>query len=187
VRVTRFVADAHLGGLARLLRLAGFDTRYAGDGETADDAGIVRLAATEGRIVLTRDRELLKRREVSHGCYVHALRPDAQLAEIIARLDLAHRLQPFSLCLDCNAPLRPVAKGEVLARLPAGVQARHERFATCAVCRRVFWEGSHWQRLHERLTAAVTAVVAVQEASSGAADPPATAGGLLPAQDLSLP
>ena len=143
-RVTRFIADAHLGGLARLLRLTGFDTLYDNH---YDDAEIVAIAVREGRIVLTRDRELLKRRELTHGCFVRALKPEQQAIEIFQRLDLARSARPFSLCLECNAPLRPIDKADVAHRLPADVRARHVRFSTCDQCQRVFWEGSHWQRM----------------------------------------
>jgi hypothetical protein len=152
LRVTRFIADAHLGGLARLLRIAGFDTLYD---NAFDDAEIVAIAAREGRIVLTRDRALLKRRDVSHGCYVHALNPERQLREIVARLDLVRSLRPLSLCLECNEPLRAIDKAQVLAALPPRVSANYHRFSTCDRCRRVFWEGTHWQRMTERLTALV--------------------------------
>lgn len=148
LRQTRFVADAHLGGLARLLRLAGFDTRYDNH---FHDAEVERLAVEEGRIVLSRDLELLKRRAITHGCYIRANRPWAQLAEIVARLDLARQAHPFSLCLECNLPLRVVDKAEVLERLPPGVRARQERFSTCDGCGRVYWEGSHWRRMGARL------------------------------------
>ncbi|MDX9885333.1 Mut7-C RNAse domain-containing protein [Thauera sp.] len=144
LRVTCFIADAHLGGLARLLRLTGFDTLYDNH---YDDAELVALAAREGRIALTRDRELLKRRELTHGCFVHALKPEQQAAEIFERLDLARSARPFSLCLECNAPLRPIDKADAAHRLPADVRARHDRFSTCDRCQRVFWEGSHWRRM----------------------------------------
>ncbi len=144
LRETRFIADAHLGGLAQLLRLAGFDTLY--DNGYADDA-IEALAASEQRIVLTRDRELLKRRTITHGCYVRTLKPHAQLQEIFARLDLAASARPFRLCLTCNAPLHAIGRDAVRTRVPHGVFERHARFATCDVCQRVFWEGSHWQRM----------------------------------------
>ena len=149
LRVTRFIADAHLGGLARLLRLTGFDTLYDNH---YDDAEIVAIAVREGRIVLTRDRELLKRRELTHGCFVHALKPEQQATEIFPRLDLARSARPFSLCLECNAPLRPIDKADVAHRLPADVRARHVRFSTCDQCQRVFWEGSHWQRMQAIVT-----------------------------------
>lgn len=155
LRDTRFFADAHLGALARLLRLAGFDTRY--DNHVGDDE-IVRVALAERRIVLSRDRDLLLRRELTHGCYVHAQRPDAQLAEVLARLDLADGLRPFSRCLDCNAPLRAATADEVAAaELPPDVRARQRRFSTCDACGKVFWEGGHWQRMRERLARAVAA------------------------------
>ncbi len=151
LRVTRFIADAHLGGLARLLRLAGFDTLYDNG---YDDAEIVAIAAREARIILSRDIELLKRREVTHGCYVRAIKAEAQFREIITRLDLRRAMQPFTLCLSCNAPLHPVDKSEVLARLPPRVRDTQERFSTCDVCGRVFWEGSHWRSMSRVLAEA---------------------------------
>lgn len=146
LRQTRFIADAHLGGLAHLLRLTGFDTLYDNG---YDDAEIVAIAEREGRIALTRDRELLKRRTLTHGCFVHALKPEQQAAEIFARLDLARSARPFSLCLECNAPLRPIDKALVAERVPPGVSDRQSRFSTCDRCRRVFWEGSHWRRMRQ--------------------------------------
>ena len=156
LRVTRFVADAHLGGLARLLRMTGFDTLF--DNGFRDDK-VEALALGEGRIVLTRDRELLKRRRITHGCYVHALPPAEQLRELFNRLDLAASARPFTLCLECNAPLHAVDKAQVAAALPPSVRDRHERFSRCDRCLRVFWEGSHWQRMRsmiDELLAATT-------------------------------
>ena len=150
LRATRFVADSHLGGLARRLRLAGFDTLF--DNGWPDDE-LVRLSLAEGRIVLSRDRELLKRRDLTHGCFVHAEQPDAQWREVFERLDLHASARPFTRCLACNAPLQAVAKAEVEDRLPPSVRERHERFARCSGCARVYWEGSHWRRMTARLDA----------------------------------
>src|SRR5690242_15863578 len=97
-----FIADAHLGGLARFLRMLGFDTLHE---PGIEDAQIRRLAHDEKRIVLTRDRELLKCREIARGAYVHAIRVEAQLAEVAARYRLSERARPFTLCLRCNLPL----------------------------------------------------------------------------------
>ncbi len=146
LRVSRFVADAHLGGLARLLRMTGFDTLYDNH---YDDGEIAAIAAAEGRIVLTRDRDLLKRRGISHGCYMRATKPEAQLHEIFDRLDLARSARPFTLCLHCNAPLRAIGKASAAPHLPPAVRERHERFTICLRCRRVFWEGSHWRHMSE--------------------------------------
>jgi uncharacterized protein len=152
LRETRFVADAHLGGLARLLRLTGFDTLY--DNGFRDDE-IERLAREQGRIVLTRDRDLLKRRGVTHGCYVRALRSQDQLREVFDRLDLARSARPFTRCLSCNAHLRPIDKALVEAQLPPAVRAQYRSFAACEGCGRVFWEGTHWRRMREMVDALV--------------------------------
>lgn len=146
----RFVADAHLGGLARLLRMAGFDTLYDNN---YDDDTIEEIPGRDMRLVLTRDRELLKRRGIAHGRYVHTLRPAAQLAEAVDRLGLREEAAPFSLCLHCNAPLRDVDKATVLDQLPASVRELHQKFRTCDVCRRVYWKGSHWRRMSALLDA----------------------------------
>jgi uncharacterized protein with PIN domain len=151
LRRLRFVADAHLGGLARFLRMAGFDTIY--DNNIHDDE-IEELAANEDRVVLTRDRELLKRRTITHGCYVHSLKAAHQLREMVDRLDLAASMEPFTLCLHCNAPLRDVPKSEVVDQLPPSVRELHEEFNTCDVCHRVFWKGSHYKRMTALLAAA---------------------------------
>lgn len=140
----RFVADAHLGGLARLLRMAGFDTVYR---NTLHDAEVEAIALEDGRAVLTRDRALLKRRGIDYGCYVRALKAEEQLRDVFDRFGLAERVRPFTLCLSCNAPLRPVAKADVIDRLPPRVAATHDEFSTCDCCHGVFWKGSHWQRM----------------------------------------
>jgi len=148
LRTVRFVADAHLGGLARLLRMAGFDTLYDNN---IDDPTVAALSADEGRIALTRDRDLLKRRGITHGCYVRALKPALQFAEIFQRLELASSARPFTLCLSCNAPLRAVPKAEVVEQLPPSVRATQDEFLTCDCCRGVFWRGSHWRRMRALL------------------------------------
>jgi uncharacterized protein len=144
LRVSRFVADAHLGGLAHLLRMMGFDTLY--DNAFADDE-IERLAAADHRIVLTRDRELLKRSGITHGMYVRALRSAEQLREVFERIQLARSARPFTRCLHCNAMLAAIDKAQVLPQLPPRVAATFERFSACGGCARVFWEGSHWRRM----------------------------------------
>lgn len=140
----RFVADSHLGALARLLRMAGFDTLYD---NCYEDAALAELANREDRVLLTRDRELLKRRMVRFGCFVHATRPRAQLRELYDRLDLQKTMRPFTLCLTCNTALRAVDKREVIERLPQKVRALHEHFLICDSCNGIFWEGTHWENM----------------------------------------
>ncbi len=145
LRRLRFVADAHLGGLARMLRMLGFDTLYSNDFKDDDIRGI---SVREGRVVLTRDRELLKCSDITHGCYVHALRPMDQWKEVVDRLQLQRDAQPFTLCLHCNEPLKQIDKSTVVDLLPENVATYYQRFCTCPSCKRIYWEGSHWKRMH---------------------------------------
>jgi uncharacterized protein with PIN domain len=143
-----FLADAHLGGLARFLRMLGYDTLHEND---YSDGDIRRLAAEDCRIVLSRDRELLKCREIARGCYVHALKAEAQLREVAARYDLAARARPFTRCLVCNLPLQAVDKASVAAIVPQKVRERQEQFSRCAGCGRIYWPGSHYARMRAAL------------------------------------
>ncbi len=146
LRRTRFIADAQLGGLAKYLRMLGFDTLYE-NGYT--DAQVARISADEHRIVLTRDRALLMHKLISHGCYVRGTRPTQQLAEVVSRLDLYRAIKPFSRCLCCNRELAPVAKEVICDRLPPASARRHSRFWICDQCDRIYWEGSHWHRMEQ--------------------------------------
>lgn len=152
LRSPRFVADAHLGALARYLRALGFDTLYRNDFR---DSEIAALAAAERRIVLSRDRALLMHRSITHGCYVRARRPLEQLTEIVARLDLFGMAAPFTRCLVCNAPLTRLPYAEAAPRVPPAVARLHDDFLTCSACDRVYWHGSHTRRLGAVLDAAL--------------------------------
>jgi uncharacterized protein with PIN domain len=147
-----FIADAHLGGLARMLRMLGFDTLYD---NALQDPDIVARAAAERRVVLTRDRELLKCRDVLRGCFVHTLKPEAQLREIAGRYALARHMRPFSLCLHCNLPLGPVDPGRVVDTVPERIRSHYSVFTRCAGCDRIYWEGSHWDRMRQVLATAL--------------------------------
>ena len=154
LRVIRFIADVHLGGLARLLRMSGFNTLY----ETHfEDEEIALIAATEQRVVLTRDRELLKRRCITHGCYVRSLKSSQQLVEVFERLDLARSARPFTLCLQCNLPLQRIESELAKSRVPPSVAAQYDRFSTCERCKGIFWQGSHWQSMREMLAGLLSA------------------------------
>ncbi|MCZ7525631.1 MAG: Mut7-C ubiquitin/RNAse domain-containing protein [Acidimicrobiia bacterium] len=144
LRETRFVLDTHLGRLARYLRLVGFDADY--ERERSDDE-LATTSRSEGRILLTCDRGLLKRSAVTHGYLVRERRPRAQLLEVVHRFDLGRRLTPFTRCLACNGLLRDATPSEVATRVPASVRWRYERYRTCPRCGRVYWQGSHHARL----------------------------------------
>jgi uncharacterized protein with PIN domain len=148
----RFVLDVHLGRLAGYLRLLGFDAAYSND--CADEA-LAGLAHAEHRLLLTRDRELLKRRLVEWGYWVRETRPHRQLVEVVRRFDLASLVRPFSRCGRCNGVLEPVAKASVAERLPARTRDAHDEFHRCRACGQVYWRGSHVAAIERLIDAAV--------------------------------
>jgi uncharacterized protein with PIN domain len=144
LRDPRFVADTHLGKLARHLRMAGFDTLYGNDW---DDERIVAISRAQRRTILTRDRAMLRRREVERGYCVRAVRSEEQLAEGVGRFQLEGLVRPFTRCREDNAPLDEVAAEAVSDQVPEKVRALYTRFKRCPACGRVYWEGSHYDRM----------------------------------------
>jgi uncharacterized protein with PIN domain len=144
LRQTRFVLDTHLGRLAGYLRMLGFDTLYRND---STDEQLARTSSEEHRILLTRDRGLLKRSTVTHGYYIREVSPRRLLAEVVCRFDLAGSAKPFTRCLVCNEILREVPKEDVASRMPPLSRAHYHRIRECPGCRRVYWDGSHYRRM----------------------------------------
>jgi hypothetical protein len=144
LRDMRFIADAHLGRLARWLRLLGFDSLFSPGWRDSD---LVERALRERRVVLTRDRALLMSASVTHGCYVRPLRLADQLAYLVGRLDLCGSIRPFTRCMVCNGLVAPVVADEVWHLLPPGVRREQQQFWRCGGCGRPYWKGSHFRRL----------------------------------------
>jgi uncharacterized protein len=144
LRDPRFVADTHLAKLARHLRMAGFDTLLD---HSWDDDRIVECSLAERRTILTRDKGMLRRAEVERGYFVRAIHADEQLAEVMRALQLEGLMDPFSRCRECNTPLEDVAPDVVAERIPPKVRGLYDRFKRCPGCERVYWEGSHFDRM----------------------------------------
>ncbi len=152
LRRVAFILDVHLGKLARLLRLLGFDALYRNDYE---DHEIVAIARAEHRIILTRDRGILKYRDVTHGYWVRSTDPIEQAREVLRRFDLAAQVAPFRRCLVCNGLIEPVDKADVLAQLPPATAMYYDEFYKCADCGKVYWRGAHYARMLEKVAACV--------------------------------
>lgn len=144
LRDPRFVVDVNLGRLARLLRVLGFDVWWSSD---ADDQTLADISVERQRILLTRDRGLLKRRAITHGLFVRSEQPEQQTLEVIRRLDLRERLAPLTRCVRCNGMLATVSKAEVLDQLESLTRRHYDEFSRCADCGRIYWAGSHYARL----------------------------------------
>lgn len=143
-RPPRFVLDTHLGRLAGYLRLFGFDALYRND--YADDQ-LARISAAEERVLLTRDRGLLKRKIVVFGHWVRDTRPRRQLLDILRRYDLAPQVAPWTRCVRCNGLLAHVDKADVVRQLQPKTKLYYDRFQRCGDCGQVFWQGSHFDHM----------------------------------------
>jgi uncharacterized protein with PIN domain len=150
LRVTRFVLDAHLGKLAKYLRMLGFDSKYRNDYE---DDEIIELAAKEKRILLTRDKLLLRSGRVTHGYYVRSTDKHHQLREVVQKFDLYSQFKSFTRCMTCNRELVPKSKEEVVHLLPPDIRNLYKEFFFCPDCRKVFWQGSHFKRMESFIRA----------------------------------
>ncbi len=144
LRDLTFVLDVHLGKLAGYLRMLGFDTLYQ---NSAGDPELAAIAADQHRVLLTRDRGLLKRNAVTRGYWLRETDSRRQAAEVLARFQLRSAIRPFTRCMACNSPLVDAAKHEVVERLPPRVAASHQEFRRCPGCGRIYWAGSHYQRM----------------------------------------
>jgi uncharacterized protein len=145
---TRFVADGHLGRLARDLRLLGFDVAYD---SAAEDRQLLRVMERENRALLTRDRRLLMHAVVRTGYCPRSQNAEEQTIEVIRRFDLLGSIAPFTRCLRCNAPLRKVSKAEIIERLEPLTKIYYEQFRRCTDCDQIYWAGSHFLKLQKRL------------------------------------
>lgn len=141
-----------LGGLAKWLRAAGYDTYYAREGTDTSDRFLTQKALEEGRVLLTGDGGFLERKLVRDGnvgfLKVPHLPLEEQLRLVVDSFGLVRR---ESRCMECNGELDAVPPGAVAGRVPPGVTRDHERFFRCSGCGRVFWHGSHWKRIGDRL------------------------------------
>lgn len=144
----RFFCDTMLGRLAKWLRLLGYDAAYENE---IDDWELVRRAGYEDRMLLTRDREIMKRWQVVRGrvkaSLVTADKVDDQLLEVIGRFGL--RPQPEARCPEDNSVLKPLPREEARDRVPPYVFQTQEDFRACPVCRRVYWKATHWEKIDD--------------------------------------
>ena len=148
LRRVRFVLDTQLGKLAKRLRMLGFDTLYHNDFKETD---LIKISASENRILLTRNKKLLKRRCIDRGFWIRTTEPDSQVREIVKRLDLFSQCHPFTRCLECNTPVKSVSKKKILGLLKHQTAAYFDTFTQCSACGKVYWKGSHYERMRQFL------------------------------------
>ncbi|MFN3335209.1 MAG: Mut7-C RNAse domain-containing protein, partial [Caldilinea sp.] len=145
--------DTHLGQLAAYLRILGFDTLYRNN---YDDAQLAEITAKEQRVLLTRDRGLLKRKIVVYGYCVREVDPRRQVVSVLRRYRLGACVKPWQRCTHCNGLVRAVDKADVIDRLEPKTKRYYDEFQQCTTCGQVYWRGSHF----EQMTAFVDSVLA---------------------------
>jgi len=151
----KFILDVHLGRLAKYLRLCGFDTLFS---QFFEDREIIETALREKRIILTRDKQLLKDRRVTHGYWIRSQNHYEQLGEVFVRFDLRDRMALFTRCISCNTLLEEVDKEDIKDRLLADTSRYFSKFTRCPGCNRIFWEGSHYDNMKRIISEVLTKV-----------------------------
>lgn len=146
----QFIVDENVAGVAPLLQTLGFD---ASRDRRWSDSDIAHISVEEQRVVLSRDRDLLKRSAILHGRLLRSQNVDNQLVEVLKHFRLTDKLSPFSRCIRCNIVTQPVAKEDIIDRLKPKTKRYFNTFKRCPSCDRIYWQGSHHDHLVRRLTA----------------------------------
>lgn len=142
----KFIADCHLGKIAKYLRIFGFDTLYF---QTIDDDDIIDIAKREDRFILTSDKELYQRVKNLNALYLNHAKFEEQLKEIFRHYDLFDKCIPFSRCTECNEKLQKVQKSEIIDTLQLKTSKYFDTFEQCKGCAKVYWKGDHYKRMHK--------------------------------------
>ena len=143
-----FIADVHLGRLARLLRLLGFDTLYRNDLTKRE---LVAIAQSQNRFLLSRDAALATNPFIRF-IWIEKEEALEQAKQVIRQLQLKNQFLPFSRCMACNGTLQEVPKSEILEQLEENTNNFYDAFWQCTGCRRIYWKGSHYERMQTLLT-----------------------------------
>ncbi len=146
LRHLQFVADTHLGQLARKLRLLGFDVSFE---KRATREDLIAKMLNENRVILTTDRRLLMRKLVNRGYCVRNTDSRAQALSVVLRFNLLGFMNPLTRCMVCNGLVLPVDKMEVTEQLLPKTRESCNEFTRCDQCGKIYWKGSHAAGLAE--------------------------------------
>lgn len=144
LKENKFIVDVNLGKLVKYLRLLGFNTKYSREYE---DNELARISKDEERILLTRDRTLLKRKIIERGYFVRSEIPRLQIKEIVSRFNLKNYFAPFIYCMLCNGKLSSTAKEEIISKIPERILKSSDEFFRCSDCGHIYWKGSHYKKM----------------------------------------
>jgi uncharacterized protein with PIN domain len=152
INAPKFIVDCNVGKLTKWLRLMGYDSVFF---KGTNDSHLVATALAEGRVILSRDTQIMKRRVITSGKLKAILikddKPELQIRQVIDTLSLDPKSQPFTICLECNQALVERKKDEVKELVPPYVYKTQSQFMQCPACQRIYWRGTHWQAMSQRL------------------------------------
>ena len=152
IGLIKFIVDNNVGKLAKWLRMMGYDTLSFNG---SDDSHMVAIALAEGRVILTRDTQIMKRRVVTSGrlkvILIQGDEPGLQMRQVIDTLNLDCQFRPFTICLECNQSLLERSREEVKDLVPPYVLQTQNQYMECPACHRIYWRGTHWQAMTEKL------------------------------------
>jgi uncharacterized protein with PIN domain len=148
----KFIVDHNVGKLVKWLRMIGYDTLFfTGD----DDWQMIITALNEGRVILTRDTEIMRIGVVASGrlraVLIRSDEPEEQIRQVVDAFDLDCKSGLFTLCLECNTVLEERTKQQVKEHVPPYVFKTQEEYKECPTCRRIYWKGTHWQEMNKKL------------------------------------
>jgi len=149
----KFIVDTNVGKLAKWLRIMGYDTLFFNG---SNDSRMVAIALAEGRVILTKDTQIMKRGVITKGrlkaILIQSDQPEQQMQQVVDSFHLDCQFKPFSVCLECNQPLVEKDKEQVKDLVPPFVFKTQNQFMECPSCHRIYWRGTHWQRMREKLS-----------------------------------
>ncbi|MGE5861991.1 MAG: Mut7-C RNAse domain-containing protein [Ignavibacteria bacterium] len=144
LRNPKFIVDVQLGTLVKYMRMLGLDTFYRNSYKKNE---IIEISLKERRVILTKDKELLKRNEITHGYWLRNNNPDLQIKELINRFDLRNEIKEFTKCIQCNTELINVDKKDIQEKLPPKIREHQNEFSYCRTCNKIYWKGTHYEKM----------------------------------------
>jgi uncharacterized protein with PIN domain len=144
LRKTKFIADINLGHIVKYMRILGFDVHFD---TLLSNRQIIEISSKENRIVLTKSRNLLKFKDITHGFFIRPGTTEEQVREIIDFLDIMDNVKPFSRCLRCNSPLKSIPKETIIDRIPPKTGVFYDEYSYCKPCDKIYWKGTHFAKM----------------------------------------
>ncbi len=142
----KFIADVMLGRLAKFMRICGLDVAYDC---TLSDNEIIHISLEQERTILTRDTRLIERPLASNHLLITSDRAAEQFRQVIDSFHIDINRSIWTRCTVCNTPLSRIEKEDARDLVPQYVYIRHSDFMRCDGCKKIYWKGTHVERIRK--------------------------------------